>query len=356
MRRRQKNKRQVRVIVGISICLLLIMTVGYAAFSTNLTLTAKGNIHNLVTSEKLKNKVVTSGDGLYIDTYEENRYIFKGSNPDNHIKFNNQDFRIVAIENDNTLKIVKEEGVGISFDAGYDLAYNNGEFSSPANSVQNTRYTTDSADYCYHATETAYVGCGIWAGKDSLYSKDGAKLLQIPKKGAGKYNLPSSDAYINAYLNATQYVGKNLSNTYYGTIGDDKVYIQEHWFNVGSVNKVDINVFEIIENEKEYKWKGNIGLLNISDYLKAHSMDNCDVLTSTASEDCKNSNYLYKSSLYFWLISSCGGPNGSWLVNPNGGFNCWSSRDGYKILPVIYLKADVKLLGSGTSSDPYTIK
>ncbi|MEI3508303.1 MAG: hypothetical protein V8R01_04175 [Bacilli bacterium] len=42
--RRRKNKKQIRIIVCISICLLLIMTAGYAAFSTNLTLTAKANI------------------------------------------------------------------------------------------------------------------------------------------------------------------------------------------------------------------------------------------------------------------------------------------------------------------------
>ena len=68
--RRRRNRKQVRVVIGLSICLLLIMTVGYAAFSTNLTLTAKGNIHNLTTIDNLKSKVVTEGDGLYIDTYE----------------------------------------------------------------------------------------------------------------------------------------------------------------------------------------------------------------------------------------------------------------------------------------------
>ena len=42
--RRRKHQKTIRIIVCISICLLLIMTVGYAAFSTNLTLTAKANI------------------------------------------------------------------------------------------------------------------------------------------------------------------------------------------------------------------------------------------------------------------------------------------------------------------------
>ena len=60
MRRRQKNRKQVRMVVGLSICLLLMMSVGYAAFSTNLTLNAKGNI--LTTPEECFT-VTDNGDG-----------------------------------------------------------------------------------------------------------------------------------------------------------------------------------------------------------------------------------------------------------------------------------------------------
>ncbi len=60
MRRRRKNRKQVRMVVGLFICLLLMMSVGYAAFSTNLTLNAKGNI--LTTPEKCFT-VMDNGDG-----------------------------------------------------------------------------------------------------------------------------------------------------------------------------------------------------------------------------------------------------------------------------------------------------
>ena len=90
MRRRQKNRKQVRMVVGLSICLLLIMTVGYAAFSTNITLTAKGNIKDYNAAWQLKKNIVTSGDGLYLDTYEEGRYIYRGGTPNNYITFNDE--------------------------------------------------------------------------------------------------------------------------------------------------------------------------------------------------------------------------------------------------------------------------
>lgn len=45
MRRRRKNKRNIKIFVGLIICLLLIMTAGYAAFRTNINIIAKGNVN-----------------------------------------------------------------------------------------------------------------------------------------------------------------------------------------------------------------------------------------------------------------------------------------------------------------------
>ena len=42
--RREKNKRSKQIIMVSTICLLVVMVSGYAAFQTNLTLKAKGNI------------------------------------------------------------------------------------------------------------------------------------------------------------------------------------------------------------------------------------------------------------------------------------------------------------------------
>ena len=72
------------------------MTVGYAAFQTNINITAKGNIlEKGITINDLKKLTVTSGDGLYKDTYETGRYVYKGANPNNYITFNNELWRII---------------------------------------------------------------------------------------------------------------------------------------------------------------------------------------------------------------------------------------------------------------------
>ena len=58
--------------------------------------------------------IVNTGDGLYKDEYEDGRYFFKGKNPNNYIKFNDEKkpWRIISIENDGTIKILKEESIG----------------------------------------------------------------------------------------------------------------------------------------------------------------------------------------------------------------------------------------------------
>ena len=54
-------------------------------------------------------EVVTSGDGLYEDQYEDGRYIYRGSEPNNYIQFNNELWRIIAKETDGTYKIIRDE-------------------------------------------------------------------------------------------------------------------------------------------------------------------------------------------------------------------------------------------------------
>jgi len=64
-------------------------------------------------ADKLIETAVTTGDGLYADEYETGRYIYKGTNPNNYITFNDETWRILSVENDGTLKIMKKDSIGI---------------------------------------------------------------------------------------------------------------------------------------------------------------------------------------------------------------------------------------------------
>ncbi len=67
-----------------------------------------------ITSSKLKDLVVTTGSGLYADEYEEGRYIYRGNYVDNYITFNNEEWRILSIEKDGTMKIINLTETGAS--------------------------------------------------------------------------------------------------------------------------------------------------------------------------------------------------------------------------------------------------
>ena len=69
-----------------------------------------------ITTEDLKLLAVTSGDGLYADSYEEGRYIYAGADPDNYITFNGEEagWRILSVEADGTLKIMRNTALSDS--------------------------------------------------------------------------------------------------------------------------------------------------------------------------------------------------------------------------------------------------
>lgn len=68
--RRYKNKRKKKIIIISTLCLLFFMVAGYAAFETNLNISAKGNIVDR--SRVIQNWSSTSNEDFHTDYYREN--------------------------------------------------------------------------------------------------------------------------------------------------------------------------------------------------------------------------------------------------------------------------------------------
>ena len=74
-----------------------------------------------------KSNIVTSGDGLYA----EDKYVYKGANPNNYITFNGEEagWRILSIEIDGKIKIIKNKNLGFfkwgddAFNADWSTSY-----------------------------------------------------------------------------------------------------------------------------------------------------------------------------------------------------------------------------------------
>lgn len=173
--KKRKNNQKRRIIFFSLITLLLLLSVGYASFSSNVSLTVKGNV-KYKDVNYLKKNVVTTVDGLYNDPITQNRYVYRGSNPNNYILINTELFRIVAIEQDNVLKVVSDESIGTH---QYD---------------DESRYSSNSDDYCHLPNK----GCNIWGSKTTMLDSSSNHIDKIIGLDSSYYNLPEKEAYINS--------------------------------------------------------------------------------------------------------------------------------------------------------------
>ena len=338
MRRRlhRKDKKQKKIIISLSVFLVLFLSVGYAAFQTNISLKAKGNIKEKpISISDLIKTVVSSGDGLYSDSTETGRYVYKGANPNNYITLGSDTYRIISVESDGTLKVMKNESIG-----------------SMAFDTPNARYSTVSTDYCKSTS-----GCKVWGSKTTMLDSSGNNVTAMPNVvGGTEYNLPDTEASLNTYLNSTWL--NSLSSTVQSKI-------VTHLFNVGVTKSNETSLSNTITQEQAYKWKGKVGLMTASDYVKSNSNTSlCGTVYANSYSagnysTCKTTSWIYSSigSSYPWTISPYSGSSTLYVfdVDSDGNFYGINANASHGVAPAFYLSSDITLIGEGTSNSPYTI-
>ena len=318
--RRKREKRKQKIIIIIVFLFLIIMTSGYAAFSTNITFHAKGNIKWKIID--ITDNVVTSGDGLYEDEYEEGRYVYKGGNPNNYIEFNGKLWRIISKEADGTYKILRNEALpSRAFDSG----------------------GARTTGYCSQGNAPTY-GCNAWSST--------AHMVGSPSEFTnGSYTgSVDADSEILTYLNGEYY--NSLERTF-------KENIVSNTWGTGAVIWQNNDLQGQITSENRYKWNGNIGLISVSDYIKANSnKETCGTVNKNNSyySTCKNTNWMYISGTSWWTISP-----GSiysytvWNINSDGYLYGNDARNSVGVRPAVFLNSSISLTGDGTESHPFII-
>ena len=234
-------------------------------------------------------EVVESGDGLYADEYEEGRYIYKGANPNNYITFSGETWRIISVENDGSIKIMRNESIG-----------NRAWDSSNSNN---------------------------WA----------------------------RPATLNTYLN----------EEYLPTLSDSSKVVS-HNFSIGAVISGNNDLAAQIASENGTTWNGKVGLITVSEYLRANTnTEQCGNLSinDTNRTTCLTTDWMYSavpSEGYMWTISPIASSSrtvfdviGNSSYAGGMGSNIAYSSNG--VVPVLYLSSDITLSGTGKSGDPYVI-
>ena len=280
-------------------------------------------------------ELVESGDGLYEDSYESGRLIYRGQNPNNYITFNGETWRIIAKETDGTYKIIRDDVLA-------NRAYDEANHRSTANN-----------SYC----DNPRYGCGVYAAVSGTFSSP----------SGSQSGTVTEDSSIKIYLNDDYYVN-NINETAKGQM-------TSHSFNIGAVERLDQSGAEAdsieknIAGEKMYQWTGNVGLANVSDILRASTNPLCTSATTSYNgiNEC-NSNYLLDkgtaNTLYYWTINAFSHESGGESYGVWGGYvdflyarlgsdRAYISPNAPR--PVVFLKSITTLNGSGTSDDPFTI-
>ena len=275
---------------------------------------------------------VESGDGLYEDSYESGRYIYRGTNPNNYIEFNNELWRIVAKETDGTYKILRNE---VLPNRAFDEA---------------NHRSTEKNSYCKFPKE----GCGVYAAVDGEFSSPNGSQKGTVTEGS------SIKIYLNDdyYVNDINEIAKNQMTS--------------HSFNIGAVEglsdgeEMKDTIKKNLSGEKMYQWTGNVGLVNVTDILKASINSLCTSASYSwihyRDDSCTN-NYLLDNNndaIQYWTITALSTKDGNytqaaWVTD----YNDVTNNDVYSKLfsprPVVFLKSNLFLSGSGTESDPFTI-
>lgn len=300
--RKTKNKRNKQIVLFGLITLVFLMVCGYAAFNTELSLRAKGNIIERMTSEKLKNDFCNTefGDGLYKDIYEDGKCFYKGINPNNYIIFNNEMWRIISIESDNAIKIMRNGSIR-NMQWGYSSRGNDWIENSQINPYLNNDYynsITVNLDkiVSYNFNIGAVTSDSSITENDDLQSQINEEKSKLWN---GKIGLITASDYLRANSNITQCSTNYLNNQ------NNKTCLTTNWiYNIAS--------------------KGNF------------------MWTITAV------NRISYSDMNVFTI---------YTDNINSGQLAGAGRLDYSqgVVPCLYLSSDITLSGTGTENDPYRI-
>ncbi|MFQ8642762.1 MAG: DUF6273 domain-containing protein [Bacilli bacterium] len=243
-------------------------------------------------SKKLIATTVTTGDGLYADSYEEGRYIYRGGTPNNNITFNGEPWRILSVEADGTIKIIRNESIG---EMAWDTS-NSNNWARPA--TLNTYLNNDYYNGLTEEAKSQIVSSTFKTGAVTYNDNNLGNTVTIENKTTWNGNI--------ALATASEYV--RTSNNSACTS------VNAYW-----------NISSCYSNGSTHNW-----------------------LTKIINPSSNKYSWL--------LSPFSGYSSDVFRVYSGGNLNYDSANNTAPgVAPVVYLKSDIQLSGEGTQSNPYTI-
>ena len=188
--------------------------------------------------------IVTSGDGLYEDEYEEGKYTYKGANPNNYVTFNNEKagWRIISINSDGTIKIMKNAIIG---DIAWDTSRSN-NWNRPAS--LNTYLNGDYYNSLTSTAQSQIVEGTYYAGAVTDDNNDMQDQISDEKAVTSKVKvaLPTVSEYLRANSNKEQCGTFSLNNSNYSTCkNSDWMFNSDDWWTLSPHSDFSFFVFDV---------------------------------------------------------------------------------------------------------------
>ena len=192
--------------------------------------------------------IVTSGDGLYEDEYEDGRYFYKGANPNNYVTFNNEQagWRIVSIEPDGTIKIMRTASIeGKKWDIS---GSNNWARPASLNTYLNGTYYNG-----LNATAKSQIVAKDWsigAVTDNNNNMSAQISNENSKLWKGNIALPTMSEYLrtNSDINKCK-TFRLYRNNYNNCKNTTWMYISfENWWTLSPYNNNSVNILGVSSN------------------------------------------------------------------------------------------------------------
>ena len=190
--------------------------------------------------------IVTSGEGLYEDEYEDGKYTYKGANPNNYVTFNNEKagWRIISINSDGTIKIMRDADIGnIAWDTS-----NSNNWNRPAslNTYLNSTYYKSLTSIAQsQIVEATYYAGGVTYNNNDMQNQ--IKLEKVTTSNV-KVALPTLSEFIRACSNTSCKTFSKYRSNYNTCKNSDWMFdSSSKWWTLSSYSGISYYVF-IVNN------------------------------------------------------------------------------------------------------------
>ena len=304
--------------------------------------------------------------GWTYDDLTDYRYI--GTDPDNYVTFNGEEagWRIIGVFTVENEKGEKEQRIKLIK-------------NSPLKTSTGKIISLDNKQSGVGSSESNY-GSNNWTdARLMMLLNPGYETNPLASDGKGSLYWESENGKCprgNLEENESETVDCDFTSTGLTTeaqkmIGDTKWYLGACSTNQTKTNKlyecehgtITCNTNGTCTSERPISWLGKVGLIYPSDYGYATSETAC--LTQKSEQyntnPCRNNDWIFKSinpinnDTFQWTITpSSVNMAHVFFVSANGEINshsAYSTRT--TVRPVVYLKSNVQLSGTGTKEDPF---